>query len=117
MTEENAESLCAPSEAEFNEFNNNSNDEETPLHLRLRAIRRAVRGLAEEATLQANSGLFLTDHIHHHTPISTPPSPSGVVDYLRQVGHPAAVARYGEPGFRTAAPWTAIVAAVTEITR
>jgi len=115
MTEEKAESLCTPSEVDFDVFNNNSTDDEAPFHLRVRAIRRAVRGLAEEASLPANSGLFLTDHIHHHTPISTPPSPARVVDYLCEAGHPAAVARYGEPAFRTAAPWAVIVAAVTEI--
>ncbi len=114
MTDQRAEALCAPTEADLDTLADEAGVTE-PLHLRVRAVRRAVKGLAEEASLPPHSGLFLTDHIHHHIPVASPPSPIRVVEALREAGHSAAVARYGEPAFRTAAPWPAIITAVIAV--
>jgi len=108
MTEERALRLCSPTEDLLASAKAAGGDQMSFTQLQ-REAGRAVRHLAGEAELPARNGLFLVDHLHRHAPISSPPSPAKMVAALREAGHPAAIARYGEPAIRTSAPWSIIV--------
>jgi tRNA G26 N,N-dimethylase Trm1 len=78
---------------------------ERDVRLRARAAERAVRHIAGEASAIHSPTLLVVDELPRLLDINAPPSPTKLAAALREAGHAAAVAAYGEPAIRTDAPW------------
>jgi tRNA (guanine26-N2/guanine27-N2)-dimethyltransferase len=111
MSEERAVELCAPADVGL------TGDSEDRLANRAarRAVGRAVRHIAEEASAIHATNLIVVDDIPSRLDIGSPPSPTKLASMLRREGYSAAVAAYGNPAIRTDAPWSAISAAVLSL--
>jgi tRNA (guanine26-N2/guanine27-N2)-dimethyltransferase len=104
MTEERVLQLSGPSP--------DSTVDDSELRKIRRGVVRSVRHLAEEASAIHATNLIVVDDIPARLGIGSPPSPAKLAAKLREAGHAAAVAAYGEPAIRTDAPWSAVSAAV-----
>ena len=71
--------------------------------------RRAVRNIAKEANAIHGTHLVVTDSLPGFLGGGGPPSPLKMAEGLKSMGHSAEVSHYGEPSFRTDAPWSSIV--------
>ena len=111
MSEERAVELCAPADVGL------TGDSEDHLANRAarRAVGRAVRHIAEEASAIHATNLIVVDDIPSRLGIGSPPSPTKLASALRREGYSAAVAAYGNPAIRTDAPWSAVSAAVLSL--
>ena len=74
-----------------------------------RHARRAVRNIASEANAIHGAHLVVTDSLPGFLGGAGPPSPYSMAQGLRSMGFSAEVSRYGEPSFRSDAPWSTIV--------
>ncbi len=106
MTEEQAISLCAPTEELV--------DDASELRLRIRSIERAVRHIAKEGKVIHSSNLIVVDDLASRLKLPAPPSPTKLAATLTKMGHSAEVAAYGKPAIRTDAPWNDIVGTVID---
>ncbi len=105
MTEERALELCGPGTIEDDPVGWSEKDFE----YERRRVVRSVRHISDESGVIDAPHLILVDELASWLGSGSPPSPSGMVEALRESGHRASVARYGKPAFRTDAPWSEIV--------
>ena len=103
LTPERALELCAPGMGD--PFVVELGLSERDVRLRARAAERAVRHIAGEASAIHSPTLLVVDELPRLLDINAPPSPTKLAAALREAGHAAAVAAYGEPAIRTDAPW------------
>jgi tRNA (guanine26-N2/guanine27-N2)-dimethyltransferase len=71
----------------------------------------AVRHWAGEADLAGCASLIITDMLPRHCDANGPPPLAALVERLQEMGHRAAIARWGAPAIRTDAPWPAVLEA------
>ena len=110
MTEEAAMDACGPEEV--------SDDlgwEPREMELERRRVARSVRSLAEEGTVIDAYHHVVVDDLASWLGTGAPPSPSKMVEILRDAGHRAGMAHYGNPSFRTDAPWEGVVEAANSL--
>ena len=107
LTEERALEICGPITSEADAVGWSERDFE----YERRRIARSVRHISDEAAVIDAPHLILVDDLSSWLGSGSPPSPSGMAEALRGVGHRSAVAHYGRPAFRTDAPWDVIVGA------
>jgi tRNA G26 N,N-dimethylase Trm1 len=107
LTEERALEICGPIASEEDAVGWSEKDFE----YERRRIARSVRHISDEAAVIDAPHLILVDDLSSWLGSGSPPSPSGMVEALREAGHRSAVAHYGRPAFRTDAPWDVIVGA------
>ena len=81
------------------------------LELERRRVARSVRNLAEEGSVIGTYHHIVVDDLASWLGTGAPPSPSKMVQILRDAGHRAGMAHYGNPSFRTDAPWEEVVEA------
>lgn len=110
MTEQAAMDACGPEEV--------SDDlgwEPREMELERRRVARSVRSLAEEGTVIDAYHHVVVDDLASWLGTGAPPSPSKMVEILRDAGHRAGMAHYGNPSFRTDAPWEGVVEAANSL--
>lgn len=111
FSEERVLELCEPSNLQVTDASEH--------RLRVRALSRAVRHIADEAELASKDGrevrLVVVDQLASRLGLGEPPSPTKLVAALKVAGEAAAVAAYGKPAIRTTAPMDAIRNALAEM--
>ena len=110
MTEQAAMDACGPEEV--------SDDlgwEPREMELERRRVARSVRSHAEEGTVIDAYHHVVVDDLASWLGTGAPPSPSKMVEILRDAGHRAGMAHYGNPSFRTDAPWEGVVEAANSL--
>lgn len=71
--------------------------------------RQSVRNIEKEANAIHGTHLVVTDSLPGFLGGGGPPSPFKMAEGLKSMGHSAEVSHYGEPSFRTDAPWSSVV--------
>ena len=106
MTEEAAMDYCGPED-----ISDALDWKPRELELERRRVARSVRNLAEEGSVIGTYHHIVVDDLASWLGTGAPPSPSKMVQILRDAGHRAGMAHYGNPSFRTDAPWEEVVEA------
>jgi len=111
MTEERVLQMCAPTfdEADIADWSQKDFESEN------RRLVRAIRHISEEATAISGHHLIAVDELASWQQKGSPPSPTRMVQLLRERGHSAAISHYAEPSFRTDATWSDVIEAMKEI--
>jgi tRNA (guanine26-N2/guanine27-N2)-dimethyltransferase len=80
-----------------------------------RKIVRSVRNISQEADAIHGCHLIAVDELSGWLGKGGPPSPSKMVDQIKDLGYSAAVSHYSEPALRTDAPWSVVIAAFERV--
>ena len=80
-----------------------------------RGVARSVRRISEESEVISGSHLVVVDDLAAWLGTGAPPSPTRMVEILREAGFDAGVSSYGRPSFRAIAPWEIIVDAAMSL--
>ena len=80
-----------------------------------RVVSRSVRNISEESGVIDARHLIVVDDLSSWLGTGAPPSPTRIVELLKEEGHEAGVSSYGRPSFRTDSPWEDIVEAARSI--
>jgi len=111
MTEEMALETCAP---DFLEEDPAGWDQKR-FERERRMVARSVRNISGESGVIDASHLVVVDDLSSWLGTGAPPSPTRIVEVLKEAGHDAGVSSYGRPSFRTDSPWEDIVNAARSI--
>ena len=111
MTEERVLQMCAPTfeEADIADWSQKDFESEN------RRLVRAIRHISEEATAISGHHLIAVDELASWQEKGSPPSPTRMVQLLRERGYSAAVSQYAEPSFITDAKWSDVIGAMKKI--
>ena len=80
-----------------------------------RKIVRSVRNISQEAEAIHGCHLIAVDELPGWLGGGGPPSPSKMVEEIKDLGYSAAVSHYSEPALRTDAPWSVVIAAFERV--
>ena len=111
ITEDRALSLCVPDFVEDDVAGWSERDFE----MEKRRILRSVRNIADEGSVIESAHHILVDDLSSWLGIGSPPSPTTMVERLRERGHRASLTHYSKPSFRTNCSWDDIVEIALEL--